>query len=371
MEYFPGTGDAWQTVAPRDAGFDAGRLADAIGFANAHECNWPHSMYLDSGEYVGTAYVQEKPPYNTVIGEVRPRGGVNGSDPARGPHRRRMGRHAPHRHDLLVRQELHRAGRGACVRSRADFARRSRRRQRAGRRLRVTAQPGDHLAAPAAADQRWQGVLWDKPDSVDHNRQVGLGNDNSRKGTVRALERPGTRFEYNDVRVNRLALSLLRLLRRPLPEVLREGIMDPIGASDTWTWRGYRNSTVEINGKPIESVSGGGHWGGGLIISSRDHARVGQLMLRRGTWNGRQLVSERWLRELAAPSAANPGYGFLWWLNTGRKLAPCAPESSIFALGGGQNAIWIDAEHDLVLVVRWLQREHFDGVIGAVLASLK
>ena len=35
-------------------------------------------MYLDSGEYVGTAYVQEKPPFNTVIGEVRPRGGVNG-----------------------------------------------------------------------------------------------------------------------------------------------------------------------------------------------------------------------------------------------------------------------------------------------------
>ena len=93
-------------------------------------------------------------------------------------------------------------------------------------------------------------MLWDKPDSVDHNRQVGLGNDNSRKGTVRELERPGTRFEYNDVRVNRLALSLLRLLRRPLPEVLREAIMDPIGASDSWAWRGYRNSTVEIDGKP-------------------------------------------------------------------------------------------------------------------------
>ena len=54
-----------------------------------------------------------------------------------------------------------------------------------------------------------------------------------------------------------------------------------------------------------------------------------------------------------------------------RKLAPSAPESSIFALGGGQNAIWIDADHDLVLVVRWLRREHFYGVIARVLASLK
>ena len=76
----------------------------------------------------------------------------------------------------------------------------------------------------------WQGTLWGKPDSVDHNRQVGLGSDNSRKGTVRELDAPGTRFEYNDVRVNRLGLSLMRLLRRPLPEVLRAEIMAPIGA---------------------------------------------------------------------------------------------------------------------------------------------
>ena len=77
-DYVPPAGDAWRTIAPREAGFDPDRLAAAVAFANAHECAWPRSMYLDSGEYVGTAYVQEKPPYNEVIGEVRPRGGVNG-----------------------------------------------------------------------------------------------------------------------------------------------------------------------------------------------------------------------------------------------------------------------------------------------------
>ena len=139
-------------------------------------------------------------------------------------------------------------------------------------------------------------------------------------------------------------LSLLRLLRRPLPEVLREGVMDPIGASDTWVWRGYRNSTVEIDGTRIESVSGGGHWGGGLFISSRDHARVGQLVLRRGSWNGRQLVSERWLRELTHPPPPIPATASCGGSTPGGKLVPSAPESSIFALGGGQNAIWIDAD---------------------------
>src|SRR5438105_4475997 len=77
-QYFPAAGDAWQSVAPRDAGFDAAKLNDAIAFANAHECAWPTSMYLDNGEYIGTAFVEEKPPYNTVIGDVRARGGVNG-----------------------------------------------------------------------------------------------------------------------------------------------------------------------------------------------------------------------------------------------------------------------------------------------------
>jgi hypothetical protein len=371
VEYVPGAGDAWQTVAPQDAGFDAGKLADAIAFANAHECNWPRSMYLDSGEYVGTAYVQEKPPYNTVIGEVRPRGGVNGMILREGrivaewgdTRRTDMTFSCAKSYIALVAGLAFDRGLFALDDRVADSV------------------PDEGFSSPhnrtitwrhlLQQTSEWQGVLWDKPDSVDHNRQVGLGNDNSRKGEVRALEPPGTRFEYNDVRVNRLALSLLRLLRRPLPEVLRQGIMDPIRASDTWSWRGYRNSSVEIDGARIESVSGGGHWGGGLFISSRDHARVGQLMLRRGSWNGRQLVSERWLRELATPSAANPSYGFLWWLNTGRRLAPSAPESSIFALGGGQNSIWVDDAHDLVVVVRWLQREHFDSVIARVLAALR
>jgi CubicO group peptidase (beta-lactamase class C family) len=369
-EYVPPAGDAWQTVAPREAGFDPSRLAEAIAYASAHECTWPHSMYLDNGEYVGTAYVQEKPPYNTVIGEVRPRGGVNGLILHGGRIVAEWG--DTRRADMTF----------SCAKSYIALI--------AGLAFdRGLISLDDRVADTVPDDgfasehnraitwrqllqqtSEWQGTLWSKPDSVDHNRQVGLGNDNSRKGTVRALERPGTRFEYNDVRVNRLSLSLMRLLRRPLPEVLREAVMDPIGASDSWEWRGYRNSTIEIDGMPMESVSGGGHWGGGLFISSRDHARVGQLVLRRGSWGGRQIISEEWLRELATPSAANPGYGFLWWLNTGRKLAPSAPESSVFALGGGQNAIWIDDTRDIVMVVRWLQREHFDGVIGQVVASL-
>ncbi len=63
--------------------------------------------------------------------------------------------------------------------------------------------------------------------------------------TTRARNEPGSVYKYNDVRVNLLALAALHVWRRPLPQVLRELVMDPIGASNTWRWHGYDNSWVE------------------------------------------------------------------------------------------------------------------------------
>lgn len=47
-------------------------------------------------------------------------------------------------------------------------------------------------------------------------------------------------------------------------------------------------------------------------------------------------------------------YGYLLWLNTNRTLWPSTPESAYAFLGHGQNVVWIDSEHDLVVVLRWL-----------------
>ena len=64
--------------------------------------------------------------------------------------------------------------------------------------------------------------------------------------------------------------------------------MDPIGASTTWRWYGYKNSWVEIDGNRVQSVSGGGHSGGGVFISTEDHARFGLLFLNNGIWKGKK-----------------------------------------------------------------------------------
>jgi CubicO group peptidase (beta-lactamase class C family) len=132
----------------------------------------------------------------------------------------------------------------------------------------------------------------------------------------------------------------------------------------------YRNSWVTIDGKRLPSVPGGSHWGGGLWMSSRDHARFGLLVLRGGRWRSQQLVAESWIEEMRQPCPLNPQYGLLWWLNTGRQQLPSAPESSWAARGAGSNLIWIDPEHDLVVVARWLEKSSVDGFVKRVLASV-
>ena len=86
--------------------------------------------------------------------------------------------------------------------------------------------------------------------------------------------------EYNDTRVNVLALAALNVWRRPLPDVLREYVMDPIGASPTWRWFGYDNSWIVLDGQLVQAVGGGGHWGGGMFINAWDQARFGLLTAR-------------------------------------------------------------------------------------------
>jgi CubicO group peptidase (beta-lactamase class C family) len=207
----------------------------------------------------------------------------------------------------------------------------------------------------------WDGTLWDKHYSA------GNTDDEFRQPL-----QPGTYYEYNDVRVNRFALSLLHVWRRPLPEVLKELVMDPIGASNTWQWHGYRNSWVTIDGQRLHSVSGGGHWGGGMWISALDLARLGYLTLRRGRWQDRQILSEAWIDMATTPTPVRPTYGFMnYFLNTDRQLFPSAPAGHYYHAGAGANRVWVAPDLDMVVVLRWLAAEHFDEFVQRMLAAVK
>ena len=210
----------------------------------------------------------------------------------------------------------------------------------------------------------WSGTLFGKSDVIDHNRSLATEGRGVAKGEQRTLHPPGTFWEYNDVRVNRLSLALLRRFRRPLPEVFAERIMRPIGASNDWRWHGYCTSSVEIGGRMIESV------GGGIEIHAADQARIGLLMLQRGRWDGMQVLPEAWIAQSVTPCALNPTYGLLWWLNTRHLRYPHAPEDSVFAVGAVGNLTWIDPRNELVAVMRWIDPAAVDGFIARVLAAL-
>ena len=218
----------------------------------------------------------------------------------------------------------------------------------------------------------WQGSMWGKPDQVDHNRDLNMSpKDNANKGNARILKTPGSFWEYNDVRVNRLALALLRVAKRPLPDLLRERIMDPIGASEDWEWHGYNNSWVTIENQKIQSVSGGSHWGGGMFISSEDQARVGHLMLNDGVWNGKRLLSKQYVQQALDPCDINEDYGLFWWLNNSGKRLPSATRKGYCAVGFGSNMIWVEPDYNLVAVVRWIEGAAFDQFCCKVLEAFK
>ena len=210
----------------------------------------------------------------------------------------------------------------------------------------------------------WSGCLFDVCDWADRPpKQGGIDDWKNRK-----LLEPGSVFEYNDIRVNLLAYSLLQVIRKPLPVVLRERIMNPIGASTTWRWYGYDNSFVNVDGQMIESVSGGGHFGGGIFINALDQARFGLLFLRKGKWKNQQLISSTWVNAVGQPSAANKSYGLMWWTNKENQLGNIS-KNIYYANGFGGNFIVVDNEHDLVLVARWLEPNKIGELVQLVIKA--
>jgi CubicO group peptidase (beta-lactamase class C family) len=179
-------------------------------------------------------------------------------------------------------------------------------------------------------------------------------------------------YEYNDTRVNVLALAVLQLWRRPLPEVLRERVMDPIGASPTWRWYGYDPSWIVLDGREVQSVSGGGHWGGGMVINAWDLARFGVLTLRRGVWGTRRVLSDAWVTQALTPTPAQPTYGYMnWFLNTDRAYLAAAPAQAFVHVGAGNNFVYVDPVHDVVAVVRWMDSTpSLNGFVERLLAAV-
>lgn len=370
QDYFPDAAE-WETAEPAEAGFDADALQAAIDFAIENETR-------NEGEFGEAVSARELTrmvpldwafePYSDPVGPLKDRGEPSGVIVRGGRIVAEWGE--PQRVDMtfsITKTFLSHVV-GLAVEDGlidgvddpvSDYV------------------DDDRFAtghnAPITWDQMlrqtsgWWGTLFGKPAWADRP------GDDPQDDLVAGPPEPGSAYEYNDVRVNALALAALHVWKRPLPEVLAERIMDPIGASGTWTWHGYENSWVNIDGERMQSVSGGGHWGGGMFISAHDLARLGLLGLHKGAWDGERLLAESWYDAALTPGERNPHYGYMnFFLNTdgASPRAEDAGEDAFFYLGAGTNAVFISPEHDLVAVVRWIDGgslgEFADRVIAAI-----
>jgi CubicO group peptidase (beta-lactamase class C family) len=351
--YFPGK--EWAHKDPGESGFDAGRLKAAIELAVSHESRRPRDMAEDQRASFG-----KNEPQAEIVGPMKPRGDMTGIVVHHGYIVAEWG--DPARVDMA--HSVSKSFLSSVIGVAFDRG--------MIRRIEDPVAPyvppvqpfpkGELIDVfPTARDKTitwddmlrqtsdWEGTLWDKPDWVDRP-----GPD-VEKNRTRERSKPGTAWKYNDTRVNALALAALNVWRRPLPQVLKEAIMDPIGASDTWRWFGYENSYVVIDGEVMQSVSGGGHYGGGMYIDAYDMARFGLLTLHEGRWKSRQLLSKRWVAMARTPTGPNRQYGFMnWFLNADRTLLPSNAANVFVHIGNGNNMIMVEPDHDLVVVLRWI-----------------
>ncbi|MGE5098221.1 MAG: serine hydrolase domain-containing protein [Betaproteobacteria bacterium] len=380
-EYFPGA--TWEHREPASAGLDAAALREAIDYAIAHESKAPRDLALAHYQTFG------REPFGIAVGPFKPRGDPTGIIVRHGYIVAEWG--DPSRVDMtfsvtksFLSSVVGVAFDRGLIRSLDDPVH-TYLGPVAAYEPPSGADKSDRLGHPdllepfASAHNRtitwdhllrqtsdWEGTLWGKPDWADRP------SPNRDEWLTRKRNAPGTSYKYNDVRVNALALAALNVWRRPLPAVLKETIMDPIGASNRWRWIGYENSWVVLDGVAVQSVSGGGHWGGGMFIDAYDMARFGYLTLRDGRWKDRQLLSHEWVQRARTPTTVQPTYGFMnWFLNTDRKLYPSAPASAFAHLGNGANVIYVDPEHDLVAVVRWIENGSIDEFLKRLLAAVR
>jgi hypothetical protein len=373
----------WAQKHPREVGVDNDKLQVAIEFAISHEIKNPRSMEQNHYQTFG------REPFGDAIGPMKDRGMPTGIIVKNGYVIATWGE--PIRPDMThsVAKSFLSATVGLAfdkglIRSIDDTVYKYMAPIHLYQSI-ETANKADYYGTPQLVDlfdtphnrtitwsdmlrqtSDWEGTLWGKPDWAD--RPAADPNE----WLTRKRNTSGSVYEYNDTRVNVLALATLNLWRKPLPQVLKENIMDAIGASASWRWYGYDNSWVVMDGAIVQSVSGGGHWGGGMIINAYDMARFGYLTLRNGKWKDKQLLSEQWLTWSTTPTKAQIGYGFMnYFLNTDKKYLPSAPATAFTHIGNGTNMIYVDRENDIVAVVRWIDNNSLDPFVKLLLQAVE
>lgn len=222
--YFPSRFE-WEQKAPEKVGMNAKDVQAAVEYAKKHESTNPKDLSIHLNTRTGE-------PYNNIIGPVKERGPMTGMIIKDGYLVAEWGE--PHRVDMtfsvtksFLSTVVGIAWDQGMIESVDDKVHKYMpvKHFNSEHNSKIT---WDHLLRQTSD---WEGTLFGKPDWADRPEK-----EITKEVINRERHEPGTKWKYNDVRVNVLALAAMNVWRKPLPMVLRKHVMDPIGASNTWRW---------------------------------------------------------------------------------------------------------------------------------------
>ena len=269
-------------------------LRAAVRFAQAHESRWPRdpAAPLAPGAVPWGVHHGDPPPFNRLRGPVHARGAQSGVVWQHGDEIAAWGE--PARADLtfsvaksylaLLAGIAQRDGllpdEDACVADRLPGIGFDSAHNRA-----IT---WTHLLTQTS---EWEGTCFGIPDTVDRWRKVALDPHPRRRpqGRSAAAASAGELLGIQRCAHQPARAGAAPSVRRSrLPKLFLEEVLVPLGGGEGFAWDGYDDSWIEL---PLvgraQSVPGGSHWGGGVSISARDQARIGQMLLDGGAVVGR------------------------------------------------------------------------------------
>jgi CubicO group peptidase (beta-lactamase class C family) len=157
--------------------------------------------------------------------------------------------------------------------------------------------------------------------------------------SLRKVDEPGARWDYNTAVYQKLRRVLETAAGRGIDDLSRQWILDPIGASTASHWIRRANAGVDPVGDEV--------WG--LRMTARDMARFGLLSQRKGEWAGTRLLEATWYDEAWTPVDVRRDYGYLWWLMGQRPGDEPHPADWVAALGANDQKIYVIPSADLVV----------------------
>lgn len=155
-----------------------------------------------------------------------------------------------------------------------------------------------------------QGAFeWDeeyKHPFAENSKQYFVGDLASQTLNVGLKEMPGVKYEYQSVCAQLLGLILRKITGRDLSAYLSEKLWIPLEMEYSAKW--------STDDKGVEKAFCCIH------ATARDFAKIGQLLMQNGEWNGKQILSEEFCRKLITPTKENTAFGFNLWINENHRV---------------------------------------------------